>query len=108
MHASPHSAHCASSRQIGRQLPALVSSRFACTSSETPSRSSTGSISSLKPLERITGSCSSANARKPGRTVTCSRTQAIASSSGSVSVPISIAITSCSDIPRSSACSVAA
>ena len=47
-----------------------------------------------------------ANSRKPGRTVTCSRTQRTASRSGSVSVPISTAITSCSENDRPSTPSV--
>ena len=63
--------------------------------SSTPSRASTGSISSWKPAEITTGS-SSASSRSPGRTSTFLTTHRATSSSGVVIARNSSAISSCS------------
>ena len=76
-------------RQLAPDRPPAVrdraSIRFACSSTSTPSRSSTGSISSWKPLETTSG-CSAASSGRPGRTRTFSTTQATTSSCGACTV----------------------
>ena len=69
--------------------------RFASTSSSIPSRRSTGSISSWKPAETITGR-SSASSASPGRTSTFASTQSTTSASGASTAANSAAISSCS------------
>ena len=56
LHGSPQTSHGSRSRKTDRQPAGSASSRLATTAATTPSRSSTGSISSWKPAEMISGS----------------------------------------------------
>ena len=84
-----HGARLALEEDRPPARPGPGSRRFATTVAATPSRSSTGSISSRKPAETISGSWAATSSAKPGRTVTVSSSQPSTSSNGAVIVAIS-------------------
>ena len=73
---SPQTSQVSATRKCTRQPSGRASTRLArsSTASSTPSRSSTGSISSWNPDETTSGCRARASAAKPGRTRACSTT----------------------------------
>ena len=66
LHGSPHTGQASRSRKNDRQPAGSASMRFATTVATTPSRASTGSISSWNPAEMINGSWAATSSGRPG------------------------------------------